>query len=201
MSAVKKNDYHHGNLKETLVQSTLEIMSTTEIDKISMSVLAKHVGVSRTALYAHFADKDALLSEVAAYGFRKLGAQLADVLASDSQTTPKEQSFAIIYIRFALEHKELFRLMFGPRLTNKSESLKHDAEKTFGKVQFIIKERLAEKGITSVKDINYNSISAWASVHGLTTLLLDGLLDPSMMDSSNLEDFTSEILLRSPFAK
>jgi AcrR family transcriptional regulator len=200
MNSAKKNDYHHGSLKETLIQTTLSLLSNWKMEDISMSVLASQVGVSRTALYAHFDDKEDLLSEVAAYGYRELGTRLAESLDSEAGTPYKERAFALIYIKFALQHPELYRLMFGPRLARQSETLQQDSHRTFAKVQRVIKERLVSQGTNTPTNLGYCSIAAWAMVHGLVMLVLDSRIKPAVMNAESLETFVNEIIRHGPFS-
>src|SRR5918994_1954299 len=77
----KKGDrYHHGDLSRALVQATLRTIQRDGVEAVTLRGVGEDVGVSRTALYRHFADKSALLRAVAREGFRMLRLALVDAI-------------------------------------------------------------------------------------------------------------------------
>ena len=68
--------YHHGDLQRALVQEALRTIQAQGVEGLTLRAVGKALGVSRTALYRHFADKSALLSAVAREGFRTLRLEL-----------------------------------------------------------------------------------------------------------------------------
>ena len=64
----KKPTYHHGDLRAALIATALELLEKRDADDIGLREVARHVGVSATAIYRHFPDKDALLLAVAHEG-------------------------------------------------------------------------------------------------------------------------------------
>ena len=71
-----RDQYHHGNLRRALIDETLSMIEETSGTDVSMRMLAQRLGVSHAAPYAHFPDKQALLDEIAAEGYRRLAAAL-----------------------------------------------------------------------------------------------------------------------------
>src|SRR5882757_11417219 len=104
--------YHHGNLRPALVRAAVELLEESGETALSLRAVARRAGVSPAAPYRHYADREALVSAVAALGYRELAERLA--AAHPSPSTPEQlTSVAVAYVQFALERPALFRLMFG----------------------------------------------------------------------------------------
>lgn len=145
--------YHHGDLRAALLDAADALL---EAGEVSLREAARMAGVSPAAAYRHFADKEALLAALAARHFAQFGAALAGAGI-------KAQGPA--YVRFALERPGRFRLMFGP-LLNRAGS--HPELRAAADAAF---ERLAQAAGGRAAGIR-----AWALVHGLAHLLLDGAI-------------------------
>src|SRR5271169_4924111 len=114
MSTSKPKPYHHGDLRDTLIDLAVGALEQEGPEALSLRGLATRAGVSGMAPYRHFADKAALLAAAARRGFANLRERLASV---DDQADPKKAlvAFGVVYVRFACERPGLFRLMFaGP---------------------------------------------------------------------------------------
>ncbi|KAB0246060.1 TetR/AcrR family transcriptional regulator, partial [Escherichia coli] len=110
--ATSTRSYHHGDLPTALVQAALELLEEGGATELSLRAAARRAGVSTAAPYRHFADRDALLSAVAAVGYRDLATQLE--AANPSPETPDDLAdIAIAYVNFALQRPGLFRAMFA----------------------------------------------------------------------------------------
>src|SRR6478672_7153397 len=96
--------YHHGNLRPALLRAATKTLEKEGVGALSLRDLARRAGVSHNAPYRHFPDRESLLAALAADGFEKLGQAMRG-------QGGKEMGEA--YVRFALEHPQLFRLMFG----------------------------------------------------------------------------------------
>src|SRR3954470_20864584 len=99
--------YHHGDLPPALLKAAAKILEKEGLAGLSLRELARRAGVSHNAPYRHFPDRDALLAALATEGFAILGKQLA---------APAGQESAAAYVRFALDHPQRFRLMFGGQI-------------------------------------------------------------------------------------
>lgn len=162
--------YHHGDLRSALVAAGLKALETTEVVELSLRQLAREVGVSATAVYRHFPDKQALLRALADEGITRLGE--AQQLAAGSAQNEAEAFAATgrAYVRFALAHPALFRLVFSH-----CEPL---GDTVFG--QSLAARLLQDQaGLATGNDpaaTRRLMIQAWAVVHGLAMLMLDGQL-------------------------
>ena len=141
-----------------------------------MRSLSSKVGVSRTAPYRHFENKDALLLAIAEKGFNELTIRYQKINCDKSlDSHSKLQNIALAYIKFAIINPGPFRLMFGQEIIQhqRSEKLCSDARATFNEYLLAVKALKADKNITTVDYsvlVNY----FWTIVHGLAILLIDG---------------------------
>lgn len=139
-------------------------------EALSLRAAARRAGVSATAPYRHFADKDALLAAVAAYGFDLLAERLsaADAGGADSRASLIAQGVA--YVRFACGEPALFRLMFGAGHPAGQPVLRHAGDRAFA----VLARRVAAVASGSLRDDLL--LAAWSLVHRLASLLVDGRL-------------------------
>ena len=111
-----RETYHVGNLEPQLLIQAKRMLEEVGPTKISIRAIAEQLGVSATAVYYHFANKDELLSRLAATGFSELEFVLNQALAESTATTIlKEVSLA--YFRFAKRNPTMYQLMFGVQMT------------------------------------------------------------------------------------
>ena len=169
------NNYHHGNLRAELLDTALQQLHEVGVDTLSLRALARTVGVSQTAPYRHFADKNELLAALATRGYKDL-LQALRAAGDATGDCPRERliAFAHAYVDYAANHPDLFKLMFGPVLqpTDKYPELREAIRETFGLVQEILRHGI-ERGIFREQDIAYLANAAWAGIHGLATLKVD----------------------------
>jgi AcrR family transcriptional regulator len=137
---------------------------------LSLRAVARRAGVSPAAPYRHYADREALVSAVAAVGYRELAERLAT--AHPSPSTPEQlASVAIAYVQFALERPALFRLMFGERCDHDNDERVAATAAVSAYVRSIARRTFPHA------DAEALATAIWALVHGLAFLHLDGKLD------------------------
>jgi AcrR family transcriptional regulator len=144
--------YHHGDLRTALLRTAADMLEKGGLSSLSLRELARRAGVSHNAPYRHFPDRESLLAALAAEGFELLG----DALASRPRREMGEA-----YVEFALTHPQRFRLMFGGHL-----QLENRDRRAYESLQ----QAFADLG----EQAQYAAAAAWALVHGLSHLLLDG---------------------------
>src|ERR1700726_2167298 len=104
--------YHHGDLRAACLRAAMELLEEDGAAGLSVRAVARRAGVSPGAPYRHYADRDALVSAVAAEGYRELAGYLS--AAHPSPSTPDDlAAVAVAYVQFALDRPALFRVMFA----------------------------------------------------------------------------------------
>ncbi|MER7665931.1 TetR/AcrR family transcriptional regulator [Streptomyces sp. NPDC096193] len=165
--------YHHGDLRAASLRAARELLEEGGSAGLSLRAVARRAGVSATAPYRHYADRDALVSAVAAEGYRELAEHLAAVHPAPS--TPDDlAAVAVVYVRFALDHPALFRAMFAEPCDPTSEERVAATAVITEYVHGIVRN-----AFPGAQDTGALSTTVWALVHGLAFLHLDGKLDSS----------------------
>jgi AcrR family transcriptional regulator len=170
----KKTSWHHGNLREEMVQRGLALLELRGAADLSLREVARSVGVSQTAPTHHFGDKEGLLAALATEGFLLM---MSERMAALKDGMTKERRLRVImrvYVEFALKRPELFHLMFGPRIADKR---KHPAlmEASAASFQFL-SNTIGEFMVDHSEDgrpPRFAAIGVWSGMHGLATLLAD----------------------------
>jgi len=171
MSA-SKAPYHHGDLPAACVRAAMDLLEEGGETALSLRAVARRVGVSPAAPYRHYTDREALVSAVAAVGYRELAERLA--AAHPSPSTPEQLAgVAIAYVQFALERPALFRIMFGEPCDPNNEER---AAATAAVSRYV--REIVERSFPQA-DAEALATAIWALVHGLAFLHLDGKLDAS----------------------
>lgn len=165
--------YHHGHLKEALVDAAEALLAEQGIDKLSLRAVARRTGVSQAAPYAHFDGRQALLAAVATRGFERLAGCLRTVERADPDDVALTTRLARAYVAFALARPMLFRLMFGFELGSADDpALRAAEEASYVPIRAAVAEQAEAEGVEQWAD--EASLAAWALVHGLAMLILDG---------------------------
>lgn len=176
-SLSKKKAYHHGDLRAALVQATLLLVADRGPRGFSMSEACRRAGVSATAVYRHFANKEAILAEVARLGFEQLHQDIDETLATLESATPFQRLAAAgeAYVRFAQQHPAHFQVMFSSGL---DKSCFPDTEQSGHSALAVLLaevERAVQQGAMAPEHSSSAVCTLWATVHGLAMLNLDGL--------------------------
>src|SRR6267378_3617205 len=167
-----KATYHHGDLRAACVSAAMELLEESGETALSLRAVARRAGVSPAAPYRHYADREALVSAVAAVGYRELGERLAS--AHPSPSTPQQLAgVANAYVQFALERPALFRIMFGEPCDRDNDERVAATAAVSQYVRAIVERTFPQA------DADALATAVWALVHGLAFLHLDGKLDAS----------------------
>lgn len=108
--------YHHGDLREALVEATFELVQEKGVHAFSVAEAARRTGVSAAAPYRHFADRDELLAEAATRAAEELRGRFAAAHATGGSATDRIAAAAVAYVRFAAERRAMFEVLFGAGL-------------------------------------------------------------------------------------
>src|SRR5689334_20918321 len=96
--------YHHGDLRRALIEEAVRTIRAQGVEQLTLRTIGERLGVSRTALYRHFADKEALLAAVSTEGFRTLRLATRDAWEQQGGGRPGFEAMAVAYVRFAVMH-------------------------------------------------------------------------------------------------
>src|SRR5512134_2249257 len=106
--------YHHGDLKNALIQAGVEILSQEGAGGLSLRKVAQRAGVSHNAPYSHFPDKQSLIAAISTEGFKQLSNELdAAITAHPNDAKRQLQEGAWAYVQFAMNNTDTFRIMFS----------------------------------------------------------------------------------------
>jgi AcrR family transcriptional regulator len=173
-----KNSYHHGNLRQALMDAALVCIRENGADKLSLRALAREVGVSQAAPYRHFEDKVALLSALASDGFERLAYSM-ETLMGDIQIDPLGafQRAGQAYIKFAQQNPETYRLMYSMKAADFDDSEMAACHTS----AFHLLEKTVDAGLAkgSFKAAPKDAIvlAAWSMAHGYAQLVIDGIIE------------------------
>jgi AcrR family transcriptional regulator len=177
MSSPGKNQYHHGNLRTSLIETALKRLSEQNVETLSLRDLAQKTGVSIAAVYRHFPNKDALLAELAVDGFNRLISEWEQKLPDPAKVGAEARFSRLgeIYVEFALASPAHYRLMFVHGDLRRFPSLQEAAARCFGFVLAAASETVKEAGVKD-KWVLPTANAAWSLVHGYVMLSLGGRL-------------------------
>lgn len=178
MASAPKNNYHHGDLRQSLIDAAIALISEEGIKELSLRQVARRVGVSHNAPYRHFADKEALLAAVAEQGFQSLGMAMETAREGiPIDSWQRLEAIGIAYVHFALAHPAHYRLMFGDYRCNFSKyaGLVAVAQQSFMVLVDTIREGQAAGIFRAADPVNMARV-AWSLVHGQSMLALDNKL-------------------------
>jgi AcrR family transcriptional regulator len=188
------NAYHHGDLRDALVQAALQQVELDGPESISISALARKLGVSQPAPYKHFADRDTLLTAVTAEAFRQFSTMLREALEKPSKRS-KLSRFAQVTLDFGLRRNGIYRLMFASRIiacASKGSELNIATMETFD----LLLEAMEAPAVGLLRE--RSALKIWAALHGVVMLAEQGLLTGQVAHVSReelVEDIVQEAKL------
>ncbi len=188
MSTVKvKSGYHHGDLREALLDAAEELLVEAGVQGLTLRACARRAGVSHAAPKHHCADVAALLSEVSARGFDRLTAALAQAReAAGSDPEARFVGVARTYVQFARDYPAQFRLMFRwDALTAQNPTLVAAAQRTFAEMTNSITVQRGEDDVSPAtlqarikeRGLQNDVLIGWSHIHGYAQLFLEGQFD------------------------
>jgi AcrR family transcriptional regulator len=193
---MKKDTYHHGDLKNALIQAGGEILAGEGVGSLSLRKVASRAGVSHSAPYAHFKDKQALIAAISTEGFRRLYDHLkstADTFSTDPARMLSEVAYA--YLTFALDSTASFKVMFSGILEQEKAYLDFVAiSKNNFELLIVLVEKCQAAGLLKAGDPGQIAVSVWSLVHGFTALLLERQIPGSIRNRSELTVLLSQTL-------
>lgn len=183
MARKRAGRYHHGDLSRSLLQEALRTIEKGGVTSLTLRSVGDRLGVSRTALYRHFADKSALLAAVATEGFRTLRLQTLEAWERHGGGRQGFEAMGAAYVRFAVAHPSHYRVMFGGYVRDAAPD-SDLAKEGAGAFQVLVDAIVAQQKQGRLRRDNPLALAQyiWATVHGVAMLAIDGQLKQSIED-------------------
>ena len=188
----RAGQYHHGDLRRALIDQALRTIDAHGVDGLTLREAGRALGVSRTALYRHFADKQALVAAVAREGFRTFRLALVDAWQRHGRGRAGFEAMGAAYLRFAVSHPSHYRVMFG----RFDESCARDAElidEAKGAFQALVDALVdgQREGWVRKDDPEMLARFVWSITHGIAMLVIDGQLRDGDASGAALNRYAS----------
>ncbi len=188
----KTKPYHHGDLRNALIQAGLEMLSEGGAAALDLRKVARKAGVSHAAPYRHFADKQALVAAINEEGFRGLAERIQSTLrAAPDDPFEQLQGIARAYVQFAQEHPWLMREMFsGLTIEREAFADLQTASKAVFKLYAEVVKRGQERG--SIIDGDPRALAGvlWSLLHGVAMLTIENQIGPYISGADGVERVT-----------
>ena len=165
-----------------MLQEALRTIQTQGTTALTLRGVGERLGVSRTALYRHFADKQALLGAVAAEGFRTLRHALLEAWEAGGRGGTGFDAMGVAYVRFAVAHPAHYRVMFGGGVVQPGGARSEVSDAGLNAFQVLVDAIVEQQQEGVVRQDNPHQLALyiWSVVHGVSMLALDGMLPPQM---------------------
>ena len=177
-TSVPRPTYHHGDLREALLQAAKALIAEAGIENLSLRKLAERAGVSRTAPYHHFSDKNELLCAIAAQGFRRRHTETVAMFEDEALTArQKFEQYIFGYVRFAATNPEQYELMFGRSIWKQKKSTQELRDVAYPCFQHQVEmvSSWQKCGCLGGDSPLRTSQVIWGAVHGIAKLFIDGI--------------------------
>jgi AcrR family transcriptional regulator len=193
-----KKTYHHGDLRQALIEEAIALVAEQGTSNWSLREVARRIGVSHTAPYRHFTDRDALLAAVAERGFQKMSQfLLASLVKIPTPHSLRLQTIGIAYVQYAIAHPSEYEVMFRYQKNKQQHpTLKEASNQAFAILVDAI-EAGQKNGEFRHADPKQLALVSWSVVHGLSMLLIDGQIEiPKNSTLETLASFTTQIAIQ-----
>lgn len=190
-----KKTYHHGDLRNSLVLAAEQLLEEKGVGAVSLRQVAKVAGVSHSAPYRHFADKNALLAGLAVVGFGRLADEMERCVTEQPEDPVKQlAASAEAYVALAISHPQMTNLMFGGVLKKLcyEGALDEESERAFNGLVKIIQNG-QQAGLYIEKESQELALFAWSQAHGFSMLITAGQLGELSDDKKAIEAMVSSM--------
>ena len=182
--------YHHGDLKNALIEAGAEILSKEGVNGLSLRKVAGKAGVSHAAPYAHFPDKQTLIAAISTEGYRMLYERIqAAVRRSVGDPARELVEAAWAYVGFAISDPAYFKVTISGVVEKEKDypAFVEMSKKTFGLVVRIVEDCQAA-GILKPGPADVSAVSVWSIVHGIATLLIEDQISHTVLDRMSVRE-------------
>jgi AcrR family transcriptional regulator len=194
MRSKTRKRYHHGNLRQALIDIAVRVVAKHGIDALNLRQLAALAGVTAGAPYYHFANRKALLSAIAEQGFLRFEADLkAERQAAGPDPSARLEALGRAYVQSAITRPGYFRVMFH------RESSSSGATQAGLRAFQLLRDTIVDcqrSGLAPAGDPDPLVLTAWSAVHGLATLWVDAALPFEGLNPDRLAPEVGHLLVR-----
>ena len=180
--------YHHGDLKNALIQAGIAVLARDGVNALSLREVARQAGVSHAAPYAHFTDKQALIAAIITEGYKLLSAKLEKEIAAWQEDVHRQLvEVAWAYMQFAIQESDIFKIMFSGALEHEKdypEFVTH-SQYTFQLVVKVV-ANCHRAGILRDQPPELMAVTVWGQVHGVISLIMMGQISHTILDRYDL---------------
>ncbi|MBG0814592.1 TetR/AcrR family transcriptional regulator [Planomonospora sp. ID82291] len=169
--------YHHGNLREALVDAGLRLLDEGGVEAVGIRSAARLVGVSHAAPARCFPTATSFLAAVAAVGYGRLAAALTEAVDAAEDTLSAFRAVGLAYVGFARREPNTFRMLTHPSLADKSRhpDLLEASNRAFDVLREAVL-RAQDDGHVAPASPAALALTAWSTVHGISALIVDDQL-------------------------
>jgi AcrR family transcriptional regulator len=186
--------YHHGNLREALLDAAVALMAEVGVQAFTLREVARRAGVSHNAPYRHFRDKDDLLAAVAAQGFERLTASMERAMAEGLSAEDRFRLCGRGYLQFALRWPQHIHVMFDVPAPKKiNPEYKQAGDDAFRTLLDCVSGLQREGGLPAGDPLPA-AVVAWSAVHGFAKLMIAGRLPFNYAQALDFYNLISRIL-------
>jgi AcrR family transcriptional regulator len=177
MAVSRKAAYHHGDLRRALLEEAVRTIRDDGAGALTLRAVGARLGVSRTALYRHFADKSALLNAVSEDGFRRLADALERAWTGAGGGVRGFDEQGRAYVQFALDNPSHYRVMFGVWTSRDEDTaLRAAGARAFQLLVDALTSLQRDGVVRRNEPAAQVALYVWAAVHGVAMLAMDGRL-------------------------
>lgn len=177
MKADARKTYHHGDLVNAIRTVALRLVQERGGPVFTLRELAREIGVAHGAVYSHFADKQALLDDLAVLGLSALqDAQLKE-LTGRANGLAELEALALAYVGFARAQPGAYRLVFNVAYTRDETRRVHQARSSGAGLMLESIRRAQAEGLIQPVDTDVLAFTLWSAVHGFADLLISRHID------------------------
>jgi len=193
---VTEKQYHHGDLRNSLIQAGMEILAQEGGGALSLRKVASRAGVSHAAPYAHFADRQDLIAAISSEGFRQLYARIKAVEeANPTDIANRFIEVAWAYVQFAMQNSSLFKIMFSGILEgeNKYPEFVNISHENFLLLVHLVQE-CQQASLLRPGPADVLAVSVWSLVHGFVSLVLEKQISHTILEGTSVKALLGQTL-------
>jgi AcrR family transcriptional regulator len=174
-----RKSYHHGDLESALITTAIKLIKKNGPANLSLREVAAEVGVSPSAAYHYFPDKDSLIGAIGSVLFADLARMEEEAvlaISGNSAAAAKRRLRAIgrAYFQWAKKQPHLFQLIFGG-FCNINQSGEYESDPAFQLLSKTLDDLVETKAMP--KEFRKGGeVLAWSCVQGATNLIIEGHL-------------------------